>query len=235
MENGCHRITKCGRLTRNEIRFVIGIEKGSYRKDEKRMNRGKWLCLSWIISLLLIGLAGCKKGEITENQGEGQLTSVLSGEYVYVPNFTPLKDTEEKTFLSHSLIKGDTLYYSLMSYYDLVTMKYDTRFIRVDRNAPEEGEVLQIEKPQVEGYEANVSCFQADDEGNLYVAFYLTPPYVEGEPYNYDDYTSYLVKYDSKQQKVYEKDLKKILTDENNGYISSLVICGDGRILSFFL
>ncbi len=87
----------------------------------------------------------------------------------------------EKTFLSHSLVKGDTLYYSLMSYYDLVTMKYDTQFIKMDMNDPEQRELLRIEKPKVEGYEANVSSFQVDQEGNLYVAYYLTLPYVEGK------------------------------------------------------
>jgi len=194
--------------------------------------RGKRIYLLWIIGLLLLGLTACGKKEKTDNQRGGQLTSVLSGEYVYVPNFAALKDTEGKTFLSHSLVKGDTLYYSLMSYYDLVTMKYDTQFIKMDRNTPGQGERLQLEEPQADGYEANVSCFQVDQEGNLYVAYYLTPPYVEGKPYDNDDFTTYIVKYDNKQQKVYEKDLKKVLVDENNGYISAMVIGVDGRILA---
>lgn len=195
------------------------------------MTKKKRICLLWIVCLLLLGLTACDRKGKTEGQTSGPLTSVLNGEYVYVPTFSPLKNIGEKTYLNHSLVQGDTLYYSLISYYDVVTMKYDTQFMRAEISNPGNGEAVTPKKPQVEGYEANVSGFQVDDKGNLYVAYYLTPPYVKGGSYDYEDYTSYLVKYDNNGNAIFEEDLKTMLTDENNGYISSLVICEDGRIL----
>ncbi len=185
----------------------------------------KKIGMGCILSLWMLCLVSCGSGETGEQ--ESQDLSAVQGEYV--PTFTEIKDKGEAGFIGQIVLKGNTLYYSLNRYYDLVTMKYDSDIIKMDINAPDKEETLELQAPEIDGYNVNISDFDVDDEGNFYVFYYVSPLYEEGESYDYEDVNALFVKYDSSMQEVFRLDLEEMQLEGENIYIGAMA-CTKDRI-----
>ena len=184
-----------------------------------------------LTGLLAIAMAGCGgKEEQKEQEQAGDSTPTgLSGEYVYVPNFTSFGKTDENGYIGTTIMKGDYLYFSESSF-EPESGTTSSQIVKLAINNPSDKKTLDIQSPEVEGYQSSLNSFNLDEEGNLYIVYHMAPPYVEGADYNYEDYTSYLVKYDSSCNKVYERDLKEMFVDQNNSYLGQFEIGKDGVI-----
>ncbi len=189
------------------------------------------LATTILSAMLVLALGAC--GGKEETQGREQAgndnSNGLSGEYVYVPTFTYLGRTDENGYIGTTIMKEDYLYFSESSF-DPEKGITSSQIVKMEMNNPANKESLDIQGPEVEGYQSTMNSFDLDEEGNLYIVYHMAPPYVEGADYNYEDYTSYLVKYDSSMGKVYERDLKDMFVDENNSYLGQFEIGKDGVI-----
>ena len=123
------------------------------------------------------------------------------------------------------------MYYSVYSY-DEATGTSTNEFYNRTLAEPTKENIVDMPQFELEGYQSNLNDFFYDSEGNMYVLYYVAPPYIEGEEYDYNDNTTYLVKYDSSMNQVFAQDLKDMFQDENNTYIQKAVATKDGKIFA---
>ncbi|MBQ7776523.1 MAG: extracellular solute-binding protein [Lachnospiraceae bacterium] len=167
------------------------------------------------------------------NQNNGS-NGAMNADFVYVPEFVDISSTESEdgnSWRGQVSIEGDKMYYTVYSYNEVTNESSNLLYSR-DINDPSTETVVDIPAFEVEGYDSNFSDFFYDNEGNLYILYYVAPPYVEGEEYDYNDNTTYLVKYDSSMNQVFSQDLKEMFQDENNSYIQRCVVGKDGKIFA---
>lgn len=187
----------------------------------------------FVLSLgVILSLAACGKkagaGEQGKNAGVDDSLGT-NNEYVYVPTFSTFGRTDENGYVGTTTMKGDCLYFSISSY-NPETRTTSSEIMKLDINNPDTVEAMKVQPPEPEGYQASLSSFNLDEEGNLYLVYHMAPPYEEGASYDYEDYTTYLVKYDSSLNKVYERDLKDMFVDQNNSYLGQLEVTENGVI-----
>lgn len=184
-----------------------------------------------LTGLLAVNMAGCggKEDAKGQKQAEESNSTGLSGEYVYVPTFSSFGRTDENGYIGTTIMKGDYLYFS-ESNFEPKSRTTSSQIMKMNINNPDVIEAMDIQPPELEGYQSSLNSFNLDEEGNLYIVYHMAPLYDEGADYNYEDYTSYLVKYDSSCNKVYERALKDMFVDENNSYVGQFEIGKDGVI-----
>ena len=186
------------------------------------------ICLS---ALLLLGVTACgdKKTETGESKvSVDSTTPTLSGEYVYVPTFYSLKNTDENAYVGNTVFHGDKLYYTLNKYIPEKEIT-ETQLMVMDINDVSKAEQVELPVFEEEGYVKYLSAMEMDEEGNLYLVYFLTPPYEEGKEIGPDDCKDILIKYDKDMNLVYQSDLKDMYVDENNSYFSYIVAGKDGK------
>lgn len=189
------------------------------------------ICLS---ALLLLGVTACgdKKTETGESKvSVDSTTPGLSGEYVYVPTFNALKGTDENKYVGNAMFRGDKFYYTLNEYIPEKDFT-ETKFMAVDINDASKEEQIELPAFEAEDYTTRLSIIEMDTEGNLYVVYFLAPPYEEGKEIGPDDCKDILIKYDKDMNPVYQSDLKDMYVDENNAYLSSMVVGKDGKLIA---
>lgn len=189
-------------------------------------NWGKRVGALLISGIMMLTLVACGGKKLVENADN---THALSREYVYVPTFTPIKVADTDTNVVNSLLKDDKIYYSLNTYNPEMESN-DFKIIIADVSDLSKVETVEIQAPELEDYESNMNTFQIDADGNFYVLYDVWPIVIEGEIINGDAHTTYLVKYDSKGNKVYERDLKDMFADKNSSYIQSFHISKEGKL-----
>ena len=191
--------------------------------------------------LLTLGLAGALTlsmaacgGKDTPEEGTtgvdstGAAQEVLP-EYVYVPEFHTLQ-RDENSWMNNPTLMDGRLYYSSYSHNE-ETGESKEYYAYRDLNSPDTENVLELAF-EAEGMDTSLSTAYMDASGNMYTVWYAYPAYVEGEEYNYDDSTSYLVKYDSTGAQVFAQDLKDVYVDENNAYLQYMAVTEEGRIFA---
>jgi len=189
------------------------------------------ICLS---ALLLLGVTACgdKKTETGESKvSVDSTTPGLSGEYVYVPTFYSLKNTDENDYVGNTVFHGDKLYYTLNKYIPEKEIT-ETQLMVMDINDVSKAEQVELPVFEEEGYVKYLSAMEIDAEGNLYLVYFLTPPYEEGKEIGPDDCKDILIKYDKDMNLVYQSDLKDMYVDENNAYLSYIVAGKDGKLIA---
>lgn len=189
------------------------------------------ICIS---ILLLLGLVACggKKEETGESAVSVDSTTPGSnGEYVYVPTFNALKGMEENKYVGNAMFRGDKFYYTLNEYIPETDFT-ETKLMAVDINDASKAEQIELPAFEEEDYTTRLSIVEMDTEGNLYVAYFLSPLYEEGEEIGPDDCKDILIKYDKDMNLVYQSDLKDMYVDENNTYLSSMVVGKDGKLIA---
>lgn len=178
---------------------------------------------------MIITMSACGGKEETAKQEQLDSNSGLTGEYVYVPTFSAFGRTDENGYIGTTTLKGDFLYFS-ESVYDPEKSITVSKIKKMDINTPDTVEEINVQPPELDGYQSSLSAFNLDNEGNFYIVYYVAPPYEEGASYDATDYTTYLVKYDSNMNMVYERDLKEMFVDQNNSYVGQFEISKDGVI-----
>lgn len=189
------------------------------------------ICLS---ALLLLGVTACgeeKKGTEESKVSVDSTTTGLSGEYVYVPTFNTLKGTEDNKYVGNTMFRGDKFYYTLNEY-NPETDITETQLKAVDVNDASKEEQIELPTFEADDYTTYLSTMEMDDEGNLYVVYFLSPPYEEGKEIGPEDCKDILMKYDKDMNLVYQSDLKDMYTDANNAYLSSIVVGKDGKLIA---
>ena len=144
------------------------------------------LATTILSAMLVLALGAC--GGKEETQGREQAgndnSNGLSGEYVYVPTFTSLGRTDENGYIGTTIMKEDYLYFSESSF-DPEKGITSSQIVKMEMNNPANKESLDIQGPEVEGYQSTMNSFNLDEEGNLYIVYHMAPPEVEGADYNY--------------------------------------------------
>lgn len=191
------------------------------------------IALAAAMGLSLIACGGNKDavGEDGTQSGQQSQNHAQNGEYVYVPEFIDISDKEESenSWKGRVSICGDKLYYTVTSFDDVTGESTSKLCSRETADLTKEN-VIDVPDLGIEGYNNSVNDFFYDAEGNLFIFYYVSPIYIEGKEYDYEDYTTYLVKYDSNMQQVFARDLKEMLQDENNSYIQRTVISKEGNL-----
>lgn len=191
------------------------------------------LALAAAMGLSLMACGGDENaaGGNGESQSGSNTGNTANADYVYVPEFIDIsgEGEDENSWRSGAAIQGDKLYYSVTSYDD-TTYEYVSKICSRDIADPSKETVINIPDLGLEGYTSSINNFFYDNEGNLFVFYYVAPPYIEGEEYDYNDNTTYLTKYDSSMNQVFAQDLKDMFQDENNSYIQNTVVDKNGKI-----
>ncbi len=185
-----------------------------------------------LAGVLTVSMAACG-GEDTEEGSKGNVGTSggeeAAPEYVYVPEYHTLTKDANGWVNNPTFVDGK-LYYSVYSYNEETGESKDYYAYR-DLNSLDVENELDIKCP-VEGMETSlISCY-IDKTGNSYSVWNAYPMYVEGEEYNYDDSTSYLMKMDSTGAQVFVQDLKDVFVDENNSYLQNIAATSDGKIIA---
>ncbi len=185
-----------------------------------------------LAGVLAVSMAACG-GEDTEEGSKGG-TGTSGGEeatpeYVYVPEYHTLTK-DANGWINNPTFADGKLYYSVYSYNE-ETGESKNYYAYRDLNSLDVENELNLEFT-MEGLEASLSSCSMDDSGNAYAVWYTYPTYVEGEEYNYDDNTSWLVKYDSTGAQVFAQDLKEVFVDENNSYLQNIAVTSEGKIIA---
>lgn len=189
------------------------------------------ICLSVV---MLLGMTACGKEKADTEAAKvtvDNTTPVLSGEYVYVPTFYSLKNTDENAYVGNTVFHGDKLYYTLNKYIPEKEIT-ETQLMVMDINDVSKAEQVELPVFEEEGYVKYLSAMEIDAEGNLYLVYFLTPPYEEGKEIGPDDCKDILIKYDKDMNLVYQSDLKDMYVDENNAYLSCIVAGKDGKLIA---
>lgn len=170
-------------------------------------------------SAMVLSLASCGSSEETGN------TSVQK-EFVYVPEYISLGEADENTHYNYYNMKmaGNSLYYTY-SHFDEETQVYGTNFMEYSL---ETNEAKELPFQAKEGRDIN--SWNVDKDKNFY-----TVEYSWGEPsedgMTMPESSQLLCKYDAQGNLVYEQDITKILeSDENNSWVSNIVVDGQGRL-----
>ncbi|MBQ9141446.1 MAG: extracellular solute-binding protein [Lachnospiraceae bacterium] len=191
------------------------------------------LALSAVLGLSLMACGGDKDTANENKEGKnGANTGVQSSEFVYVPEFTDISsnDSEESnSWRGQVMLQGDKLYYSMTTYNE-ETGESTSQVCTRDITDLTKENVMDIPALELEGYTSSVSEFFYDSEGNLLVFYYVSPPYIEGEEYDYNDNTTYLAKYDSSMKQIFAQDMKDMFQDEMNSYIQNIAVGKSGNI-----
>ncbi len=216
------------------------VRKGQLmRKSFKFLRNAVAVSLAGILGLSLMA-CGDKNTEGNGSNGNtpgnsgSNTEGIVKTEYAYVPEFFDIssKDNEGNyVYRGQAILEKDRLIYTVHNY-DEETQTSSTEIRYRDVNAPTEEKVLELPEFQLEGYESSMSSFLHDKDGNLYVVYYVSPPYVEGEEYDYTKSTTYLAKYDSNNQQLFAVDLKDMFQDENNSYIQNMVVAENGKLFA---
>ena len=191
-------------------------------------NWGKRVGILLISGIMMLTLVACSGKKLVENADN---TAALSGEYVYVPTFTPIKIADKGSNVGNSLLKEEKLYYSLNTYHPEME-RNDFKIIIADVSDLSKVETVEIQAPELEDYKINMNTFQIDAEGNFYVLYDVLPSLDDSAIANTEAHTTYLVKYESNGNKVYEQDLKDIFKDKNSSYVQSFQISKDGKLFA---
>ncbi len=188
------------------------------------------IVLAAAMGLSLMACGG-NKDTSGDDGTQNSTNNTQTGDYVYVPEFIDISDDSEdmNSWRGQVVIQGDKVYYNVTGY-DEASGEYASKICSRELADPSKETVMDIPALGLEGYTSSVNNFFYDNEGNLFVFYYVSPPYIEGEEYNYDDYTTYLAKYDSSMKQVFAQDLKDMFQDENNSYIQRTVVAGNGKI-----
>ena len=194
----------------------------------KRKNMAKRVLAAALSAVLGLSLMACGGEESTVNKDEKDNSNAA---YVYVPEYIEMADLGENSWRSQVTFQEDKLYYTIYSY-DEETGISENKICSRSINDLATEQLLDIPNLEVEGYDTGVSSFKMDKDGNLYVFYYVSAPYIEGQDYNYDDNTTYLVKYDSSLKQVYSQDLGEMFTDEYNTYIQDVAVGKDGKLFA---
>ena len=189
------------------------------------------LALSAVLGLSLMACGGNEDAANGKNEGEkGTNTGVQGSEFVYVPEFTDISSNDEENgWRGQVSIQNDKLYYSMTTYNE-ETGESVSQMCSRDIADPTKETVIDMQPLVMEGYSSNINNFFYDNEGNLFVFYYAYPIFVEGEDYDYDDNTTYLVKYDSSMNQVFAQNLKDMFKDEMNSYIQDIAVSKSGKI-----
>lgn len=191
----------------------------------------KFLALG-LAGVLTISMAACGGKDTEEGtQGSGSESSNTSttSEYVYVPEYHSVTK-DENGWISNPTLMDGKLYYSVYSYNEETGESKEYYAYRELSSLDTEVE-MSVEF-SVEGKETSLSNCYVDANGNKYAIWYIYPTYVEGEEYDYNDNTNYLVKYDSTGVQVFAQDLKEVFVDENNAYLQNMAVTNEGKIIA---
>ena len=191
-------------------------------------NWGKRIGTLLISGIMMLTLVACDGKKLVENTDN---TVALSREYVYVPTFTPIKIVDKDSNVVNSLLKEEKLYYSLNTYNPEME-RNDFKIIIADVSDLSKVKTIEIQAPELEDYKINMNTFQIDAEGNFYVLYDVLPSLDDSAIANTEAHTTYLVKYESNGNKVYEQDLKDIFKDKNSSYVQSFQISKDGKLFA---
>lgn len=198
------------------------------------MYRKRSLLTVCLLIVLLLSFTACgsknkELGESTDSVDSN--TPGLSGEFVYVPTFYALKGIDEESWVGNAIFRGDNFYYTLNKY-NPETDYTETKLMSMDIGDVSKAESIELPVFEAEDYTKYLSFVELDEEGNLYVVYFLSPPYEEGKEIGPDDCKDILIKYDKDMNLIYQSDLKDMYVDENNAYLSSMVVTQDGKIFA---
>ena len=170
-----------------------------------------------LAAVMTMSLAACGK---QDNGNQGGQTE--QKEYVYVPEYLELDKDTNSSYNSLTL-QGDKLYY-INSQWD--ESSGDSKITLGSYNLSDgTRENLPIE---IDGNNGGINSMQVDADGNIYTAEYQWNA-TEGDD-AYSEQQTVLRKYDSTGAKIMESDISATMQqDENNSYINSMCIDGEGR------
>lgn len=156
---------------------------------------------------------------------------------MYVPTFNALKGTDENKYVGNAMFRGDKFYYTLNEYIPEKDFT-ETKFMAVDINDVSKAEQIELPAFEAEDYTTRLSMIEMDTEGNLYVVYFLSPPYEEGKEIGPDDCKDILIKYDKDMNLVYQSDLKDLPNINGNvkaGPEGKLLMPGDKYLYEYDL
>lgn len=185
-----------------------------------------------LAGVMTVSMAACGGKDTEEGSQGGSGTNkeeTAMPEYVYVPVYHTLAK-DENAWINSPTFSDGKLYYSVYSFNEETgeSKEYYAYRDLTDFNTEHE---ITLEF-SIEGKETSLSNCMVDADGNTYSVWYTYPTYVEGEEYDYDDYTNYLVKHDNTGAQVFAQDLKDVFEDENNSYLQNIAATSDGKIIA---
>ena len=196
------------------------------RALKQYIRRGISLTLAVVMALALAACgsreAGSAKGDMAGREDGPDST------YTYVPEFSSLEQSENGHINTVELRK-DGVYYTTYSY-DEETGTSGIGFAFRSYEDLGKEEVLDLGGQAPEGYNYSMNTFFFDNQENLYVFWSAYPVYVEGQTYDNEDHSTYLTKFDTQRQVVWEQQVDSAFKDEENSYIQTAAVSGNGKI-----
>lgn len=188
-----------------------------------------YICLLFVFLLFASGCKNVKEGVSVNEKTSDTVNSELSEEYVYVPTFTSLKVADANSQIGNGFFRGDKFYYTTSS---LEANCPDVNLVTVNMDESLQQEKRSLPIFKAEDYNATISAIEIDEEGNLFVDYYLTPSHVESNEIRPEDCKDILIKYDKDMNVVFQSDLKDMYVNEQNTFIRMLVADKNEKLLA---
>lgn len=178
---------------------------------EREMKTVKKISLLALMISMVIGMVACGSKEKSEEESAGP-------EFVYTAEY---KKLPEGTNSYNSKIVGDKIYYTKGAY-DETAQTYKETLCYMELLTGEEKEI-----PIVKGENSYMTAFSVAEDGSIYL---LANEFVANEENGEAKNAFTLNKYALDGTVVFETDLTDLVTGEENAYIQSMQLDGDGNV-----